>query len=325
MLRALLIASFCIGLAACGTAVPSGDGATKPASGPPAQRARVGLQVDTVDGTSVPLGKLLAAAVVEELNAVGLQAQLGPMMRSHFTLRGKAETNTDDPAIPFITLIHWNLYDDRGALVGTFDQGVEGNKIQWQYGDPVIIRAVGKGAALPLLAMIREDATAVVSAAPVRAALLVKPILGAPSNGNQMLGRALNAAIQNAGYALTEDPQQAGYVIQGLVDVDDLDGGRQKVRIMWTVTTGDGKEVGRAAQENTLPKESLEGPWDRVAVSVVAGAFPSIDQMLEGAKRYQIDEFPSQMQGPANRGTGPVPANPALPQEPGRAPPPPPG
>jgi hypothetical protein len=313
MVRFSVLLAF-LAIAACGSVV-------RPDASPRAAVQRVTVLVEPVDGTSIPMGKLLAGSVAEELSGAGVPAAMSALGASPFVLRGRAETNSDDPNIPFINVIHWTLFDDRAAIRGTYDQGIEGSRQQWQYGDPVVIRSVGKGAATPIMAMIREDATLVTQPEPLRTALMVKPVLGAPSNGNQMLSRAIGAAVESAGYATTDDPQQAGYVLQGLVDVDPAEDGRKKVRITWTVTTGDGKEVGRAAQENTLPTESLEGPWDRVAVTVVAAAFPAIDQMLDGAKKVRADEFPSAMGKEPPAGSGPP--VPSLPQIPGRAPPPP--
>ena len=315
----------CLLLAGCGAIVYPSDGGrtSRAADGPP---PKIRLVVVPIDGPPIPMARILADAVVQEFSASGVEATLGGY--GQYVLKGKAETNVTDPNVPFITVIHWTLDDDTGKRIGIYSQGVEGSRMQWEYGDPVIVRNVGKGAATPILAMIRDDVLTVPVAAPVRTAVLVKPVLGAPSDGNQRLTRAITAGIQNAGYALTDDPSQAGYVLEGLVDVDPAQGGRQRVRIVWKVVTGDGREVGRAAQENTLPTESLEGPWDRVAVTVVASAFNSIEQMLEGAKRYQLENFPSGAPLPGRSGTaapppgGPTPRGP-VPSTPGRAPPPP--
>lgn len=313
----------CLLLAGCGEIVrPSGRAVQAP---PREAISRPNLLVEPLDGPARPLAKLLAEAVALELAQGGLAAATAPTGASEYVLRGRTETNLADRDIPFTTIIHWTLFDPKGAVVGIYSQGVEGSRLQWEYGDPVIIRAVGKGAATPILALLREDATEVPVAAPLRTALLVKPVLGAPSDGNQMLTRAINAAVQQAGYEVTEEPAQAGYVLEGLVDVDQPQQGLQKVRIVWKVTTGDGRQGGFATLENTLPTESLAGPWDRAAVSIVAAVFPSIDQMLEGAKKYRVDTLPSQMPiggRPSGSAEPAGPPTPPLPRVPGRAPPP---
>ena len=306
----------------------------------------VTIIVEPPDGPAIPLAKLIADSVAQELAGNGVVAISGAAAKSvppapnlkgkQYVLKGRAEPNLSDREIPFVTVIHWTLFDEKGEDIGNYSQGVEGNRLQWEYGDPVIIRAVGKGAATPILSMIREDADVIPAAAPIRTALLIMPVLGAPSNGNQMLTRAIDAAVKAAGYATTDDPAQAGYILQGLVDVAVPESGRQKVLIVWKVTTGDGRDVGQASQENTLPQESLSGPWDRVAVTVVAAVFGSIDQMLEGARKYRVEQTPSGL--PADGTVQPAPSSvpippvepqnqppqiAPLPQEPGRALPPP--
>lgn len=151
--------------------------------------------------------------------------------------------------------------------------------------------------------------------APVRwgqPAFLIKPVTGAPGNGNEALTAALKSALRDKDLTISEDPRQAGFVIQGIVDAGQPVNGRQYVRITWAVDTVTGEEVGKAVQENTVVAGSLDGEWGHVAEVVSHAAVRGIKDLFGEAddnhrEREVLPEFPDVQ----------------LPQVPGRAPPPP--
>ena len=151
--------------------------------------------------------------------------------------------------------------------------------------------------------------------APVRwgqPAFLIKPVVGAPGNGNEALTAALKSALRDRDLTISEDPRQAGFVIQGNVDAGQPVNGRQYVRINWLVSTVTGEEVGKAVQENTVVAGSLDGEWGRVAEVVSHAAVRGIQDLFGEAddtrrQREILPDFPDVK----------------LPQIPGRAPPPP--
>jgi hypothetical protein len=273
----------------------------------------VGIRVAPVEGPTVPMARLLARSVADELKELEVPATAIAESASRYVLHGRTETNEGNAALPYILLIRWTLFDQTGEVVGTHTQGVEGTWWQWEYGDPRIIRAVGKGAAKPIAAMVTgEDDEPFLPTAPVGAALLVEPIEGAPGDGNRSLGRALRIALRTAGIILTDDRERADFVLHGGVDVGLPEGGRQRVRIVWTVSTPSGEQVGTATQENMVPAYSLDGGWGRVAVLAAAAALDGIERMLEPARADTARKF--------------LPVTPPdrqLKQIPGRAPPPP--
>lgn len=141
---------------------------------------------------------------------------------------------------------------------------------------------------------------------------LIKPVRGAPGNGNEALTAALKTALRGRDLTISEDPRQAGFVIQGVVDTGEPVSGRQYIRIIWRVDTVTGDEVGKAVQENTVIAGSLDGEWGHVAEVVSNAAvrgikdlFGEADERISG--REPLPEFPDVQ----------------LPAVPGRAPPPP--
>lgn len=143
-------------------------------------------------------------------------------------------------------------------------------------------------------------------------AFLIRPVVGAPGNGNESLTAALKSALRDRDLTISEDPRQAGFIIDGQVDLGDPVNGRQYVKISWAVNTVTGEEVGRAVQENTVVAGSLDGEWGQVAEVVSQAAVRGIQDLFGDADeqtgaRVPLPDFPDV----------------DLPSIPGRAPPPP--
>ncbi len=144
-----------------------------------------------------------------------------------------------------------------------------------------------------------------------RPSFLIKPVEGAPGDGNVSLTVAMKAALRKRDLTVTDDPRQAGFVIQGRVEVGPVVSGRQQAKIVWAVNTVSGEEVGKAVQENAVKAGSLDGPWGRIAEIVSGAAVTGIQELFGvGDKQSSRIDLP------------PVPPMPELPRVPGRAPPP---
>jgi len=147
-----------------------------------------------------------------------------------------------------------------------------------------------------------------------RPSFLIRPVKGAPGDGNKALDTALRVALHGKDLTVTDDPRQAGYEVVGTVDVGPPVNGRQRARIAWAVKTISGDEVGKAVQENVIAAGSLNGAWGQVADIVTAAAADGIQRLFEAPR-------------PKYTPVGSVPAFPnvpTLPRVPGRALPPPP-
>ena len=147
-----------------------------------------------------------------------------------------------------------------------------------------------------------------------RPSFLIRPVRGAPGDGNSALITALRQALRSNDLTVTDDPRQAGYEVVGVVDVGPPVNGRQRARIAWAVKTIGGEEVGKAVQENVIAAGSLNRNWGRVADVVTAAAADGIQQLFEAPR-------------PKYTPVGAVPDFPKilpLPRVPGRALPPPP-
>ncbi|HEC90602.1 MAG TPA: hypothetical protein ENI55_02930 [Alphaproteobacteria bacterium] len=296
------------------------------------------VRVDSVDGPALPMAKLLAQAVVRELEAEGVPATTKAAGKAGFVLHGRATRNPaqavgKDGYSPYVVVINWLLLDTKGKKLGTYIQGVRGEDWRWEYGDPRMIRTVGLGVAKPVLAMIQAarpeaaraqgalEATAGVTSSQdvqslmpplrLRSGLLVRGVGGAPGDGNQTLLDAIKKALLASGISITEDTRQTALLLDGLVAVGPPKDGRRQVRIVWTVSRLNGEEMGSAIQENTVPEGLIDGPWGNIAVEVAAAAAKGVERVL-GRVDYRGDFKPPQGILPTRR----------PPRMPGRAPPP---
>lgn len=269
-----------------------------------------GVRVDPIDGPSVPMARLLAESVTAELQALKVPATIAWPSTSRFVLKGRAEANRTDPGVPFIVLIHWTLSDRSGRRVSSFTQGVRGTWMQWEYGDPKIIRSVGSGAAKSIAAIIGDEGAP--GPGPLKTGLLVRPVQGA---GGESLTRAIKEALRAADVSITEDTRQAALVLEGRVAAAASLGGRRRITIVWIVFTTDGDQVGRATQENTVPDGSLASAAE--AEKVARAAVEGITTILA-----EVGGVTSARSGRASPGPALSPSTPALPRIPGRAPPP---
>ncbi len=109
--------------------------------GPDPGLAPRSVRVLAVAGPPLPMGRLLARSVADAL--IRRNIPTGPSGAVGYVLEGQTEVNLKNPGSPYIVFIHWTLRDRGGASVGTHSLGVRGTWLQWEYGDPRIIRAVG--------------------------------------------------------------------------------------------------------------------------------------------------------------------------------------
>lgn len=149
-----------------------------------------------------------------------------------------------------------------------------------------------------------------------RPAFAVRPVAGAPGNGNEALTAALKSALRDRDLTISDDPRQAGFVVEGAVDVAPPIEGRQQARIVWKVSTVAGDEVGKAVQENNVVAGTLDGEWGRVAKIVADAAVSGIQDLFGATEKHAAGGRDPMLQLPELPDAD-------LPEVPGRAPPPP--
>ncbi len=163
----------------------------------------------------------------------------------------------------------------------------------WADAAPETLRRAGREAAPTLAALLagieaarREaDPTSLVNR-PVRVQL--RPVTGAPGDGNRSLARHMRDQLAMLGMVVQEKPESADYAVAGQVSVTDMASGQQQVEILWKVADARGAEAGQVAQLNQVPRGTLAGLWADVAMVVAqeaAGGVRDVIRNQTGTKR----------------------------------------
>lgn len=327
-MRALVGLVVLLALAACG-AVP------KPFMPPPEDpyplsQAEIDetVEVPPVSGVPLPMGKLLAERVADELTSYGVPAAAQKMQRAGYTLQGHAEASP--PGLPYVAAITWRLISAKGPELGTYRHGVGGEWWQWDYGSPAVIEAVGEHVGEPLAKLVLGERYAGRGSVIPENGVWIGGVEGAPGDGNEALARALATALQDRNVPVTRDPETARYHLTADVEVAPPDNGQQIVRITWQLGHPDGREIGKARQKNAVPAGSLDQRWRQTATYAAQAAVGGIRNLIRQAEPASMtDEIPSRppirkLSSDDGDGIPPptLPPDADLPQVPGRALPP---
>ena len=245
--------------------------------------ATSGIWIETIDGISLPMSKLLAGALAEGFGKYSIRTTTEGPGNSRYRLKGRARINDDDPSLPYVALIHWTLFDYGGKVIGAETQGVAATRRDWDYGSPKVIKEVGADGSEIIAAMIDEEEQNLKPVGPRLIGLWVNPVTNAPGDGDMSLTRAIKVAIKGAGIAVAGEKRYAEFVLDGRVRVDPPNDNLQRVEIVWTVLTPDGREIGRATQKNLVEAGTFAGPWGDVAQVVADAALEGIQGVLRAA------------------------------------------
>ena len=283
--RILALALMALSVAACGPLPrPFKTAAEAPPNPLVIEAAALGVWVQPLDGTSLPMSKLLGESIVEGFKRLGIRATQNESTNSRYQLKGKAKLNQDDPSIPYVMVIEWTLFDFDGNIIGIANEGVPGSRKEWDFGSPMVITEIGNSAPALIAAMIGDDEKALEPARPLLAGLWIDPIEHAPGDGDISLTRAIKIAIKGAGVNLARDRGHAEFVLRVRVSLDPPIDRLERVEIVWSVLTSDGREIGIARQENLVEVGTFSGAWGEVASIVAAAALKGIEGIIQVAR-----------------------------------------
>jgi hypothetical protein len=112
-------------------------------------------------------------------------------------------------------------------------------------------------------------------------AVAVVPVKGSPGSGNAELTAAMRETLAKAGWPVLAAPRGDALTIAGKVEVSKPAGGSQQVALRWTVTTPDGRPLGKVDQANGVPAGSLNAGWGDSAVPVAEAAATGIFDLIK--------------------------------------------
>jgi cell division septation protein DedD len=181
--------------------------------------------------------------------------------------------------------IDWLLFAPDNTVIGRYAQPLEGTPIEpWALGDPALMADLAMATA-PEIARLIEGDRAQAVAEPV---LALRPVEGAPGDGNVSLTLAMRSALRDSGLTMAEDEVTANLFIDGIVEETPIDDAHDQLRISWVVSNEAGTEIGRITQENPIPRGSLDGTWGEIALLVADGATMGIDELLQSIDMTRV-------------------------------------
>lgn len=117
-------------------------------------------------------------------------------------------------------------------------------------------------------------------AAPAEAPLAIVTVAGAPGDGEQALSAALTKRLSGIGIKPATAFGANVYSVEGLVKVTAIKGGRERVRIDWTVFGPDGSTIGGVSQTKSVRKGSLSKRWGAAADAAARAAAREIAKLI---------------------------------------------
>ncbi len=123
---------------------------------------------------------------------------------------------------------------------------------------------------------------------PPQVKVMVAPITGAPSDGNQQLFSAMRRALGSSKIVVIDKAGSDTFTVTGVVTLAPIDDRSQQLTIKWTLRDPAGKEVGNIEQSNAVPVAATRGSWagfgDIVASAAVDGVLELLEKALNKAR-----------------------------------------
>lgn len=113
-------------------------------------------------------------------------------------------------------------------------------------------------------------------------AVAVPSVTGAKGRGNGELTAAMRHVLQEAGWPVLASRRPDALLITGKATLGPVTGDTQKVKLVWTVASPDGKTLGQIVQENAMPAGSLDKSWGENAQFATEAAAEGIFKLIQG-------------------------------------------
>lgn len=269
------------------------------------------IAVNAVNGTSIPMAKLLAQSVADELSRREVIAYTGDKGKSTHVLDGWIEgaRNPNQKTSP--THIVWALTKRDGALVSTFQYEFEATSLEWDYGSPQIIREIGEGTARELAEQLVGNGDPAETGIPQKNGVWVQPVIDAPGDGNFSLTRAMSYALGDAGLVISKTPGEAEFQLKAVIRIDSPVSGKQEVQIDWILLSDQSLEIGRASQKNIVQAGTFDERWGQTAVMIAGAAAGSVRDIVNRERNRRLNGIRSGLAAPKKQPENePVPSLP---------------
>ncbi|HTZ71710.1 MAG TPA: hypothetical protein VMB71_13725 [Acetobacteraceae bacterium] len=155
----------------------------------------------------------------------------------------------------------------------------------WAAGDAGTLSSAATDAAPKVMSLLRSVEATMAQSDPNSlynrpARIYFAGVTGAPGDGDMSLDAQMRRHLPETGDQLVTKPDEADFVLHGLVHVTDIAGSEQQVEIHWRVLDAYGKIAGDVAQGHDFPRGALNGFWGDIAVAVATEAAGGVHEVI---------------------------------------------
>jgi hypothetical protein len=249
-------------------------------------RDSAGVIVMPVSGAPTPITEDLAEAMAEALRRAEIPASTRGHGKGSYRLVATAQDHPLGDGRSAIA-IDWELDDAEGHTLGHVDAASEQPTTAWYAGGAAAATDIVAKTAPAIARLLQDEPPTIASGTdPVVA---VRPVAGAPGDGDRSLTRAMGYVLGRAGIAIAERSDgSATFLLTCTVAMSPAQSGKQQVQIIWTLSRPNGSEIGKINQENDVPAGSLDGSWGDIAFAVAEAAAPGVSALITRAKAAEV-------------------------------------
>ena len=220
----------------------------------------------------------LPEAMAEALRNNDVAAAVGSANTSSYVIDGSISQNGE------WAMLNWRVLDPHGKEIFTHSQSLEASDLE----QPEVLQRL-IGAAAPLLAHSLVGPNEPEIRGPQ---VDLRPVQGAPADGNEALTRAMRETLHTAGYRLAAE--NAELILHGSVLISPGKGGLEHVEVIWTVVRpGNSLPVGTIKQVNELPFGTTQLSWEGIAPEIAHGAIDGLSELIRRARSGAQPQPPS--------------------------------
>ena len=252
---------------------------------PPAALLKVrdvaGIAIAPIEGEPADIAAKLGSAVADALLKRDIPASDKTASLGSYQLYGRLAAGHTEPGKTKLA-VYWRLYDAAGKQLGDPNAEVAAPTQEWRADNPAPIAKLAELSAQDLAPLVADEGP-IETAGPAQTRVAIRPVNGAPGDGDSALTAAITAVLKHQELAVVEAGAKADLYIDGEVSVAPVQPKVQHVKILWRVKGADGAEIGTVGQENDVPKGQLDGPWGDVAYNIAIAASEGLMQIVTRA------------------------------------------
>jgi hypothetical protein len=246
-----------------------------------------GVVVRRIDGPVGWVGDALAQAMATALRDQGIVA--GSRWSNQHSLRlsasGYQKLHLDRPPELVMT---WSLADGQGNVKQRRETRTVPIDAFWETPTPDMFRAIAERNAEMVVSWIDPTRNERAPRLVVLPSLSVAAIEEAPGDGATSLHGTILLALRAERIPVSSDGD-GELRVKPRIEVVPADTNTERVSITWILSVAaDGAELGRVAQENTIPTGRLNGRWGAVAVAIADGAADGIAGLVRAYRDAKV-------------------------------------